>query len=151
MCLCYITDREKENSTEQPTLQDNAIIIRLEDADVTTAQDNVDDEGVIHVPDDVWNHVIQEVEHPEQNFYNSLYLDVRALNIEDGITQDDITQISNYPITQNGTQTIPIPTGYDAVDSITLNVAVKTGIYYYNRTYFNVSEFSRNNSNSTID
>lgn len=36
----------------------------------------------------------------------------------------DITQISNYPITQNGTQTIPIPTGYDAVDSISLNVNV---------------------------
>ena len=36
----------------------------------------------------------------------------------------DITQISNYPIASNGTHTIPIPTGYDAVDSISVSVNV---------------------------
>lgn len=46
----------------------------------------MDDEGIIHVPDTIWDHVIQEVEHPNQSFYNSLYLDVSALTIDDGQT-----------------------------------------------------------------
>lgn len=37
-----------------------------------------------------------------------------------------ITQITNYPITENGPKNIPIPDGYDAVDSINLNVNVPT-------------------------
>lgn len=37
----------------------------------------------------------------------------------------DVTQISNYSITNNGNQNVPIPSGYDAVDSINLNVNVQ--------------------------
>lgn len=40
------------------------------------------------------------------------------------VPQPDITQITNYSITTNGGQTIPIPSGYDAVDSIYVNVNV---------------------------
>ena len=58
---------------------------------------------------------------------------------KDGISKDStvvidvpvpsITQISNYSITSNGNnQNISIPTGYDAVDSISVNVNVKTRI-----------------------
>ena len=54
---------------------------------------------------------------------------------KDGISKDstiivdidtkDLTQISNYSITSNGSgQTIPIPNGYDGVDSISVNVNV---------------------------
>lgn len=43
----------------------------------------------------------------------------------------DITQISNYSITSEGLQTIPIPTGYDAVDSISVNVEIQPLKYRY--------------------
>lgn len=57
------------------------MIIKLQDSDITTAQDSPDDEGVIHVPDAIWNHIIKEVERPEQTFVNSLYIDVKELDI----------------------------------------------------------------------
>lgn len=57
------------------------MIIKLQDSDITTAQDSPDDEGVIHVPDAIWNHIIREVEHPEQTFVNSLYIDVKDIEI----------------------------------------------------------------------
>lgn len=81
LCLCYFIDREKENSTEQPTLQDNAMIIKLQDGDVLTAQEDADYEGIIHIPDTIWNHIIQETEHSDQEWVNSLYLDVNDLEI----------------------------------------------------------------------
>lgn len=57
------------------------MIIKLQDGDILTAKDDPDYEGVIHVPDTIWNHIIKEVEHPEQSFFNSLYLDVKDLEI----------------------------------------------------------------------
>lgn len=45
-------------------------------------------------------------------------------NIIVDVPVPDITQISNYSITSNGLQNVPIPSGYDAVDSISLNVNV---------------------------
>lgn len=57
------------------------MIIKLEDADITTAQDDSEDRGVIHVPDATWNHVIKEVEHQDQEWVNSLYIDVGTLSI----------------------------------------------------------------------
>lgn len=39
-----------------------------------------------------------------------------------------ITQISNYPVTTTGTVNVPIPSGYDAVDSISLSVNVSSKI-----------------------
>lgn len=57
------------------------MIIKLQDSDITTAQDDPDSEGIIHVPDAIWNHIIKEVEHPDQTFVNSLYLDVTDIEI----------------------------------------------------------------------
>lgn len=57
------------------------MIIKLEDSDITTAQDDSEDRGVIHVPDDTWNHIIKEVEHQDQQWVNSLYIDVGTLSI----------------------------------------------------------------------
>lgn len=64
-------------------------------------------------------------------------------NTKNGITKNsniivdvdvpDITQISNYSITSNGSQNIPIPTGYDAVDSINVNVAVPQSVLQSNK------------------
>lgn len=60
--------------------------------------------------------------------YNVNYFDKVKYKVN--IPIPNITQISNYPITQNGTQTIPIPSGYDAVNSIGLNVQVKPELKY---------------------
>jgi len=45
---------------------------------------------------------------------------------ETPVPTPNITQISNYPITQNGSQNIPIPNNAFAVDSINVNVQVPT-------------------------
>jgi len=78
----------------------------------------------------------------------------KTSNLIVDIPELDITQISNYPITQNGTQTIPIPTGYDAVDSISLNVQVPQKINidrigYEGGTYL-FSSFSINTTDNYI-
>jgi len=57
------------------------MIIKLQDGDILTAQEDLDYEGVIHVPDAVWNHIVKETEHPGQEWVNSLYLDVKDLEI----------------------------------------------------------------------
>lgn len=57
------------------------MIIKLQDGDILSAQDDLDYEGVIHVPDAIWNHIIREVEHSDQEWVNSLYIDVKDLEI----------------------------------------------------------------------
>ena len=72
------------------------------------------------------------------------------------VSQLDVTQISNYPITSNGTQSVPIPSGYDAVDSISLNVAVNPKIEFDgfklgDLTLREFSSFTKIDSNVTVD
>lgn len=69
----------------------------------------------------------------------------------------DVTQISNYPITTNGTQSIPIPSGYDAVDSISLNVNVPSSsslvidnVLWPNSTTKKISTFSKVRTNGNV-
>lgn len=62
-------------------MQDNAIIIKLEDGDITTAQDDPDIEGIIHIPSIEYDHCVQEVQVPGQSFFNGLYLNVQDLDI----------------------------------------------------------------------
>ena len=75
---------------------------------------------------------------------NTNYVGVRKVVVEG--SSSNITQITNYPITQNGTQNVPIPTGYDAVDSISLNVSVTPKItidrVFYENTEFLLSTMS---------
>lgn len=78
-------------------------------------------------------------------------------NIIVDVPTPDITQISNYSIINNGIQTVPIPNGYDAVDSISLNVQVPTKIYidrvvYDSTSYYltNCTEVHNYYSNITI-
>lgn len=70
------------------------------------------------------------------------------------VPSTNITQISNYPITQNGTQTVPIPTGYDAVDSISLDVSIPNKIYITSIKYENqihsLSSFSIRGSETSV-
>lgn len=57
------------------------MIIKLQDGDVLTAQDDSEYEGVIHIPDNIWNHIIKEVDHSDQEWVNSLYIDVSDIEI----------------------------------------------------------------------
>lgn len=61
--------------------------------------------------------------------------------------QLNIGSITNYPITSNGTQNIPIPTGYDAVNSISVDVNVPdpTNINYFMSVYNLSKNYSYNN------
>lgn len=62
-------------------MQDNAIIIKLQDGDITTAQDDPDIEGIIHIPSIEYDHCVQEVQVPGQSFFNGLYINVQDLEI----------------------------------------------------------------------
>lgn len=73
------------------------MIIKLEDADITTAQDDSEDRGVIHIPDDTWNHVIKEVEHQDQEWVNSLYIDVGTISIGGSGLPVVIDTVVHYP------------------------------------------------------
>jgi hypothetical protein len=66
----------------------------------------------------------QTIYPPNGEYWNSIKYSVN-------VPIPKITQISNYSITQNGTKTIPIPTGYDAVNSISVNVNIKFGINHF--------------------
>lgn len=72
------SNEDNVQPTPQP-LQDNAIILNLETSDITIAKDDPDAEGIIHVPSEDWNHIIQEVQHPDQSFYNELYINVNGI------------------------------------------------------------------------
>jgi len=77
-----------------------------------------------------------------------------SANIVVDVPSANITQISNYPISQNGTQIVPIPSGYDAVDSISLNVQVPQKINidrigYEGGTYL-FSSFSINTTDNYV-
>lgn len=81
----------------------------------------------------------------------------KTSNIIVDVPELDVTQISNYSITQNGTQTVPIPSGYDAVDSISLNVQVpqSTGftinnIVWPNNTTKNISTFTKRTTSGNV-
>ena len=62
------------------------------------------------------------------------------------IDTPDITQISNHLIESNGLQSIAIPNGYDAVDSISVNVQVPSN----NEMYATHSILDVNNNNYKI-
>lgn len=65
-----------------------------------------------------------------------------------------IGQITNYPITSNGSINIPIPVPYSVVDQISLDVNVNSKIYVdrigYEGTVYLFSNFSINTSDSYI-
>lgn len=86
------------------------MIIKLEDSDITTAKENVDDEGIIHIPDAIWNHIIKEVEHPEQTFVNSLYIDVNGL---ENVVIPVIKNIKNNNIVRHRTAVVNIGSSYE--------------------------------------
>ena len=95
------------------------MIIKLTDADINVAQDDETEEGIIKIPDNLWNHIIQAVEHPTQEFVNSLYINVNDLTIGG----------SGLPITIYSFQCHS--TGTDASDIInTWDMTAQTGGHY---------------------
>lgn len=60
--------------------QNNYIEVSLSTADITTAQDDPDSEGIITIPSLEWDHCVTNMEDPLNPFYNKLYVNVN--NIE---------------------------------------------------------------------
>ncbi|ORX78728.1 hypothetical protein BCR32DRAFT_301510 [Anaeromyces robustus] len=82
-CVDADSTNESNNSptpTPTPSLKDNAISVKLNSSDITVAQSNVDDEGIIKIPDTTWDHIIDGKEDPNQSFYNSIYINVSEIN-----------------------------------------------------------------------
>lgn len=122
-------------------MQDNAIIIKLQDGDITTAQDDPDIEGIIHIPSIEYDHCVQEVQVPGQSFFNGLYIDVQDLEIGGSglpIVIDrvkttnsgaDFINTRNFTLLTQGVQ---LSLRNQAVLSITYNPNANTyGINYY--------------------
>lgn len=109
------------------------MIIKLSDGDIITAQDSLDDEGIIHIPENVWNHVVQEVEHPDQSFVNELYINVQDLNISSGPSPINISGIRYRNTTRRFSNTTYFKkntTGNSLSRSIDYNEAIiKIGKY----------------------
>lgn len=80
----------------------------------------------------------------------------KTSNLIVDIPTPDITQISNYSITQNGTQSVPIPSGYDAVDSISLNVQIPSSsleinnILWPNNTRKLINTFTKRTTSGNV-
>ncbi len=104
-------------------MSDNAMIIQLNTADILIAKENVDDEGIIHIPDNIWNHIVKEVEVPGQDFFNSLYIDVNNVSL---VTPSEVTIESNKIVSydSNGQYNIAPSSGYDALGSVSVDVNV---------------------------
>lgn len=98
------------NSTDLP---DNAIIVKLTNADVNVAKDDPDAEGYIKIPGNFWDHVIQDVENRNQEFFNSLYINVNEINLprDNSITlrlrNQDIIDANSEHNPNRGVITIP--------------------------------------------
>ena len=60
--------------------QNNYIEVSLSTADITTAKDDPDSEGIITIPSLEWDHCVTNMEDPLNPFYNKLYVNVN--NIE---------------------------------------------------------------------
>lgn len=99
------------------------MIIQLETSDIIIAKENVDDEGIIHIPDMIWNHIIREVEVQGQDFFNSLYIDVNNVDL---VTPSEVTIESNKIVSydSNGQYNIAPSSGYDALGSVSVDVNV---------------------------
>lgn len=57
---------------------------------MATYQDNVDDEGIIHIPDSTVDQSFVTLTHPNQEWCNSVDIDVSGINLESPIPINDI-------------------------------------------------------------
>lgn len=79
---------------------------------------------------------------------------IDEVTVNVAVPEPEIGTIANYPITQNGTgQTIPIPTGKDAVNSITVDVAVPSSpsVSIINKIETNAFESDSNRLNILLN
>lgn len=104
-------------------MPNNGMIIQLETSDIIIAKENVDDEGIIHIPDMIWNHIIREVEVQGQDFFNSLYIDVNNVDL---VTPSEVKIESDKIVSynSNGQYNVVPSSGYDALRSVSVDVNV---------------------------
>lgn len=150
-----VKDIDIGGSVPQPV--NNAMIIKLQDSDITTAQDSADDEGVIHIPDAIWNHIIRETENPGQEWVNSLYIDVRDLEIGGSglpviiysVNIADTFSFNTYDMTlKHSGQSLTVTVPYDKALLYINEYNDKYEIcYFFNNTNNNVSRTLAQNRN----
>lgn len=118
--FCIVSINVDNKSKDMPN---NGMIIQLETSDIIIAQENVDDEGIIHIPDMIWNHIIKEVEIPGQDFVNSLYIDVSKVDL---VTPSEVKIESDKTVSynSNGPYNVVPSSGYDALRSVSVDVNV---------------------------
>lgn len=99
----------------------------------------------VTVEPSIFPYVFSIADYNTQN--NTNFVGVRKVNVN--YNAPKITQITNYLINSNGIQNIPIPSGYDAVDSISVKVNIPSKIIInslkfddiiYNLNGFNVNQ-----------
>lgn len=130
----YLNFREVTSNVPDTQLQENGIIVKLENSAVSIAQDSVDDEGIITIPDPAWNTLVTHVDVPGQKWVDTLFLDVSDLDIAVSPEQEPNLQDKDIDITTNGTRIVECDHGYDGLGVVTIETAVPSDVYNQNKT-----------------
>jgi hypothetical protein len=67
-----------------PDLNDNTITLTLDDEDIENAQNQEGElQNIIEIPSETWDHVITEIDIPEQDYYNKIKINVEDIDESD--------------------------------------------------------------------
>lgn len=73
-------DRKAIQEQIEPQIQDNYVTVKVTNGDIAIAQDNVDDNGVITLPSNEYNHMI-EVNEKGLPYANQIFVDVSEVDL----------------------------------------------------------------------
>jgi len=120
-------------------LETNGITISVDNDAVNYAKANT--QGVIEIPNRIWNTLISNVTFPGRSFFNKLFINVSGVVEEEALTVQDKT----IDITTNGTRTVTPDVGYQGLGEVTINTNVPSGVNNQNK-----SVVIRSNGSSVI-
>lgn len=103
-------------------LETNSITINVDNDVVNYAKGNT--QGVIEIPNRIWNTIISNVTFPGKSFFNRLFINVSEVVNEETINVQDKT----IDITTNGTRTVTPDVGYQGLGEVTINTNVPSGV-----------------------
>ena len=127
------------NIDPEGMLETNSITINVDNDVVNYAKGNT--QGVIEIPNRIWNTIISNVTFPGKSFFNRLFINVSDVVNEEAINVQDKT----IDITTNGTRTVTPDVGYQGLGEVTINTNVPSGVNNQNK-----SLVIRSNGNSVI-
>jgi len=111
-------------------LETNSITISVENDVVNYAKANT--QGVIEIPNRIWNTIISNVTFPERSFFNKLFINVSEL---DDVEEEELrVQDKTIDITTNGTRTVTPDVGYQGLGEVTINTNVPSGVNNQNKS-----------------